>query len=104
MKNSDLFASESLGSPGGLTPLSDPRVDPFDSPSGWIAPPGKTRARRGPRMLAIVATVIAVIGMVGVLLLGSNTASAGSGTVLSATAPIAAVSQPTTALGGASVL
>ena len=49
------------------------------------------------------ATLVAVIGMVGVLLLGSNTASAGSTTVLSATAPIAAVSQPASALSGGSV-
>jgi S1-C subfamily serine protease len=46
--------------------------------------------------------VVALVGMVSVLLLGSNTASAGS-TVLSATAPIAAVSQPASALGGGSV-
>jgi len=49
------------------------------------------------------ATVVAAIGMVSVLLLGSNTASAGNSTVLSATAPIAAVSQPASALGGGSV-
>jgi S1-C subfamily serine protease len=49
------------------------------------------------------ATLVAFIGMVSVLLLGSNTASAGSSTVLSATAPIAAVSQPASALNGGSV-
>jgi len=47
--------------------------------------------------------VVAFIGMVGVLLLGSNTASAGGSTVLSATAPIAAVPQPASAFGGATV-
>jgi S1-C subfamily serine protease len=41
--------------------------------------------------------------MVGVLLLGSNTASAGPATVLSATAPIAAVPQSASAFGGAGV-
>jgi S1-C subfamily serine protease len=41
--------------------------------------------------------------MVGVVLLGSNTASAGNSTVLSATAPIAAVPQSASALGGGSV-
>jgi S1-C subfamily serine protease len=49
------------------------------------------------------ATVVALIGMVSVLLLGSNTASAGNNTVLSATAPIAAVSQPASALSGGGV-
>jgi S1-C subfamily serine protease len=103
MLNSDRFASESLDSPGGLTPPSDPPVDPFDSPSGWSPPPGKTHLRRAPRRLAIGATVVALVGMLGVLLLGTNTASAGSATVLSATAPIAAVSQPASAFSGASV-
>jgi S1-C subfamily serine protease len=103
MLNSDRFASESIGSSGGLTPPTDPPLDPFDSPSGWSAPSGKTHPRRGPRRLALGATVVALVGMVGVLLLGTNTASAGSGTVLSATAPIAAVSQPASALSGTSV-
>jgi S1-C subfamily serine protease len=97
------FASEYIGSSGGSTPLSDPPVDPFDSPSGGSAPPSATHPRRGPRRLAIVATVVALVGMVGVLLLGPSTASAGSSTVLSGIAPIAAVSQPVTAIGGASV-
>jgi S1-C subfamily serine protease len=46
--------------------------------------------------------VVALAGMVAVLLLGSNAAGAGS-TILSATAPIAAVSQPASALNNASV-
>jgi len=103
MLDSDRFASESIGSSGGLTPPTDPPLDPFDSPPGWPAPPGKTQPTRGPRRLAIGATVVALAGMVSVLLLGTSTASAGSGTVLSATAPIAAVSQSATALSGASV-
>ena len=41
--------------------------------------------------------------MMGVVLLGSNAASAGSSTVLSATAPIAAVPQPASAFSGASI-
>jgi S1-C subfamily serine protease len=49
------------------------------------------------------ATVVALIGMLVVLLLGSHTASAGNSAVLSATAPLARVSQPASALSGASV-
>ena len=103
MLNPDRFASESVGSSGGLTPPTVPPEDSFDPRSHWFAPPAKSQPRRGPRRLAIGATVVAFIGMVGILLIGTNTASAGSGTVLSATAPIAAVSQPATALSGASV-
>ena len=84
--------------------------DRFTNELGGVTPPTlppettvKARPRRGPRRLAMGATLVAVIGMVGVLLLGSNTASAGSTTVLSATAPIAAVSQPASALSGGSV-
>ena len=95
--DSDRFMSTSVGAFGGLTPSTDPPGDPFDPPSAWYPPPGKIKPKRGPRMLAIAATVVALIGMLGVFLLGSNTASAGSGTVLSATAPIAAVSQPASA-------
>jgi S1-C subfamily serine protease len=104
MSASDRFASESLGSAGGLTPATVPPEDSLDPRSRWLAPPAaKAQPRRGPTRLAIVATVVAFIGMVGVLLLGSNTASAGSSTVLSATAPIAAVPQPASAFSGASV-
>ena len=103
MLNSDRFASESLGAGGVLTPPSDPPADPFDSPPGRTVPAGQTHRKRGPRRLALAATVVALLGMVGALLLGTNIASAGSGTVLSATAPIAAVSQPATALSGASL-
>jgi S1-C subfamily serine protease len=88
MLDSDRFTNEL----GGLTP-------PTLAPEATV----KARPRRGPRRLAMGATVVAFIGMVAVLLLGSNTASAGSTTVLSATAPIAAVSQPASALSGGSV-
>ncbi|MDQ6879002.1 MAG: trypsin-like peptidase domain-containing protein [Candidatus Dormibacteraeota bacterium] len=101
--NSDRFAGESLGSFGGSTPPTVPPEDSFDPRSRWFAPLPITEPRRGPRRLAIVATVVALIGLMAVILLGSNTASAGSSTVLSATAPIAAVPQPASALGGASV-
>jgi len=79
--------------------------DRFSSESGghWLTPPAKTQPRRGPGRLAMGATLVAFIGLVSVLLLGSNTASAGNNTVLSATAPIAAVSQPASALSGGSV-
>jgi S1-C subfamily serine protease len=103
MLNSDRFASESLGSSGGLTPPTVPQEDSFDPRSRWFAPPAKTRPRRGPRRLAILATAVAFIGMMGVALLGSNAASAGSSTVLSATAPIVAVAQPASAFSGTSV-
>jgi S1-C subfamily serine protease len=99
MLNSDHFSSES----GGLTPAAVSPEDSFDPRSDRFGPLPKTQPRRGPTRLAIAATMVAFIGMVGVLLLGSNTASAGSSTVLSATAPIAAVPQPASALGGASV-
>lgn len=100
--NSDRFANESLGLSGGLTPPTVPPEDPFDPRSHWLAPRGKIKARRGPRGLAVLATVAAFIGMVGVLLLGSNTASAGSTTVLNAISPIAAVSQAASAFSAAS--
>lgn len=104
MLASDLFASDSLGSSGGLTSPIVPLENSFDRPSGWSAAPGNAHPTRGRRRLPIVvATVVAFVGLAGVLLLGSNTTSAGSGTVLSATAPIAAASQPATALTGASV-
>lgn len=103
MLNSDRFASESLGSSDGLTPPTVPPEDSLHPRSRWFAPPAKTQPRRGPRRLAIVATAVAFIGMVGVLFLGSNAASAGSSTVLSATAPITAVSQPASAFSGGSV-
>jgi S1-C subfamily serine protease len=99
MLNSDHFSSES----GGLTPAAVSPEDSFDPRSDWFGPLPKTQPRRGQTRLAIAATVVAFIGMVGVLLLGSNTASAGSSTVLSTTAPIAAVPQPASAFGGASV-
>ena len=88
MLDSDRFTNEL----GGLTP-------PTLAPEATV----KARPWRGPRRLAMGATVVAFIGMVAVLLLGSNTASAGSTTVLSATAPIAAVSQPASAISGGSV-
>jgi S1-C subfamily serine protease len=103
MLNSDRFASESLGSPGGSTRPTVPPEDSFDPRSRWFALPPMNEPRRGPRRLAMVATVVALIGLVGVLLLGSNTASAGGSKVLSATAPIASVPQPASALTGASV-
>ena len=103
MLNSDRFANESFDSSGGLTPRGDLPPAPFDSPSGGFAPPGKTHPRRGPRRLAFGATLVALVGMVAVLLLGTSTASAGSGPFLSATAPVAAVSQPAAAFSGASV-
>ena len=103
MLKSDRFASESLGSSAGLTPPTVPPEDSFDPRSNWFAAPARTDRKRGPRRLAIVATMVAFIGLMGVLLLGSNTASAGSSTVLSATAPIAAVAQPASAFSGASV-
>ncbi len=88
MSDSDRFASES----GSLTP---PTLPPEATP--------KSHSRRGPRRVAVGATVVAFVGLVSVLLLGSSPASAGNTTVLSATAPIAAVSQPASALGGGSV-
>ena len=88
MSDSDRFASES----GGLTP---PTLPPEATP--------KSHSRRGPRRVAVGATVVAFVGLVSVLLLGSSPASAGNTTVLSATAPIAAVSQPASALSGGSV-
>ena len=88
MSDSDRFASES----GGLTPPTLP-------PEATTKP----RSRRGPRRVAVGATVVAFVGLVSVLLLGSSPASAGNTTVLSATAPIAAVSQPASALSGGSV-
>ena len=103
MSEFDRFTSESLGSGAGLTPATVPAESSFDPRSHWFGPPRKTQPRRGPTRLAIAATVVAFIGMVGVLLLGSNTASAGGSTVLSATAPIAAVPQPASAFGGATV-
>jgi S1-C subfamily serine protease len=103
MLSSDRFANESIGSFGGLTPPTVPAEDSFDPRSRWFAPSVKTEPRRGPRRLAVVATVVAFIGMVGVLLLGSNTASAGSATVLSAGAPIVAASQLASVFSGASV-
>ena len=99
MLNSDHFSIES----GGLMPAPVSPEDFFDPRSDWFGPLPKTQPRRGPTRLAIAATVVAFIGMVGVLLLGSNTASAGSSAVLSATSPIAAVPQPASAFGGASV-
>src|ERR1700693_1501309 len=98
MLSSDPFASES----GGLTPAAVPQEDAFDTRWRAFGPAPRTQPRPGPTRLAVAATAIAFIGMVGVLLLGSNTASAGSSTVLSATAPIAAVPQPASAFGGAS--
>ena len=103
MSEFDRFTSESLGPSAGLTPETVPAESSFDPRSHWFGPPPKTQPRRGPRRMAVAATVVAFIGMVGVLLLGSNTASAGSNTVLSATAPIAAVPQAASAFGGASV-
>jgi S1-C subfamily serine protease len=88
MSDSDRFASES----GSLTP---PTLPPEATP--------KSHSRRGPRRVAAGATVVAFVGLVSVLLLGSSPASAGNTTVLSATAPIAAASQPASALGGGSV-
>ena len=88
MLDSDRFASES----GGLMP-------PVLPPEATT----KSHSRRGPRRVAVGATVVALVGLVSVLLLGSSTASAGNTTVLSATAPIAAVSQPASALTGGSV-
>ncbi len=103
MLSSERFTSESPGASGGLMPPSEAPEEPFDSHSGWSAPPGTAHSRRGPRRLAIGATLVALIGMMLVILLGSNSASAGNSTVLSATAPIATVSQPASALSGASV-
>jgi S1-C subfamily serine protease len=84
--------------------------DQIDSPTGDLTPPTlppqptiKHQSRRGPRRFAFGATLVAVVGLVSVLMLGTNTASAGNSTVLSATAPLAAVSQPASALGGGSV-
>jgi S1-C subfamily serine protease len=88
MLDSDRFTNEL----GRLTPPTLP-------PAATVKP----QPRRGPRRLAIGATLVAFIGMVGVLLLGSNTAIAGSTAVLGATAPIAAVSQPASAISGGSV-
>src|SRR6202035_2991858 len=87
---------------GSLGPAVPPE-NSFDPRSHWLAPASQRASRRGPTRLAMAATVVAFIGMVGVLLLGSNTASAGNSTVLSATAPIAAVPQSASALGGGSV-
>jgi S1-C subfamily serine protease len=53
-------------------------------------------------MLAVAVTV-ALLGVTGAVFLRSNTASAGSGTVLAATAPIAAVMQPAYAYSGGAV-
>ncbi len=86
-----------------MTPASVPPEGSFDPRSHSYAPPPTRAPRRGPRRVALAATLVAFIGMVGVLLLGSNTASAGATTVLSATAPIAAVPQSSSALSGASV-
>jgi S1-C subfamily serine protease len=97
------FESGSLGPAGGLTPASVPPENSLDPRSHWLAPAPQRAPRRGPTRLAMAATVVAFVGMVGVLLLGSNTARAGNSTVLSATAPIAAVPQSASALGGASV-
>jgi S1-C subfamily serine protease len=47
--------------------------------------------------------VVAFVGLVSVLMLGSSTASAGNSAPLSATAPIIAVSQPASALNGGGV-
>jgi S1-C subfamily serine protease len=103
MLDSERFTSEPLGSSGGLMPPGEAPEEPFAPHSGWSAPPGPSHSRRGPRRLAIGATTVALIGMVAVLLIGSNTATAGTSAVLSATAPIATVSQPASALSGASV-
>jgi hypothetical protein len=63
MWNSDRFANESLGLSGGLTPPTVPPEDPFDPRSHWLAPRGKTKARRGARGLAVLATVAAFIAV-----------------------------------------
>lgn len=84
-------------------------LDRFASESGGLTPPilpeatTKAQTRRGPRRLAVGATVVAFVGLVSVLMLGSSTASAGNSAPLSATAPIIAVSQPASALNGGGV-
>jgi S1-C subfamily serine protease len=101
MSEFDRFSSELPSPPSGSAPLNPPE-DPLAPGSDWAAPALKPRPKRGFRRLTLGATTVALAGMVAVLLLGSNAAGAGS-TVLSATAPIAAVSQPASALNGAGV-
>jgi S1-C subfamily serine protease len=103
MSEFDRLTSEIPGSTGGLTSPGSPPEGLLSPPPGPPTPPIKTRPRHGFRRLTFGATVVAVAGMVGVLLLGSNASGASSGTVLTATAPIAAVSQPASAVSGTSV-
>jgi len=102
MSEFDRFSSEFPSPPSGPASLNNPPEDSLPPGSDWAAPPLKSRPKRGFRRLTLGATTVALAGMVAVLLLGSNAAGAGS-TVLSATAPIAAVSQPASALNAAGV-
>jgi S1-C subfamily serine protease len=91
MSDLDLLSSEPNGSPSGATaPTNGPEK-------------GRAHGRLGPRMLA-AAVAVAFLGMAGAVSLGLNTARAGtSSAILSATAPITAVSQPASAYTGGSL-
>lgn len=91
MSDLDLLSSEPNGSQSGA-------AAPTNGPEK-----GRAHGRLGPRMLA-AAVAVALLGMAGAVSLGLNTARAGStSAVLSATAPISAVSQPASAYTGGSL-
>jgi S1-C subfamily serine protease len=102
MSEVERFSSEIPGSYAGfMTPVNPPS----DSPDQFAAgsrPPGKPRPRLWPRLLAVGATV-ALLAVTGAVFLSSNTATAGTSTILSATAPIAAVPQPASAYSSGAV-
>src|SRR3977135_1259454 len=86
--------------------MSEENRFPGESPGpyGWVTtptnPPAKPRSRLWPRLLALAATV-AGLAITGAVFLSANTATAGTGTILSATAPIVAETQPASAYSGA---
>lgn len=100
MSEVDNFSSETSGpSQGSVTHNSVPD-DPSNPLAGGSAPPGKRPPRLGWRMLA-GGVAIALVGLGSGVYVGLNAAHAGSGTVLSTSAPIAAV--PQTTAGGSAV-
>ncbi len=83
-----------------VQPIPESGLTPAEPPSPWFPPPAGPRPRRGLRRLALGATAIALAGMAGVILLGSNASVAHTSAVLDSTAPISAAAQPASALTG----
>lgn len=102
MSEVDRFSSEFPGSVGGFMTPGNPPSDSPDPLAAGSAPPRKPRSRLWPRLLAVGVTV-AVLAVTGAVFLRSNTATAGTTAVISATAPIAAVTQPASAYSGSAL-